>query len=115
MKRRPHRSLALAALLLAAALPTCTSIEAAQHYRSGTVALDRDDPALAVEELERAAVLEPDAAHIQNHLGIAYERVGRRDDALRAYERAVELDCENQAAQANLVKAKDARAAASVP
>lgn len=109
-----RRHAALAALL-AIALPACASIEATQHYRSGTAALDRGETAAAVAELERAAWLAPDAAYVQNHLGIAYEQAGRRDDALRAYERAVELDCTNDAAQANLVRVKVPLAARAAP
>lgn len=106
---------AILASLLAITLPACASIEAAQHYRSGTVALDRGETATAVAELERAASLEPDAAHVQNHLGIAYEQAGRRADAVQAYERAVALDCENDAAQANLRRTKGAPVANAAP
>jgi Flp pilus assembly protein TadD len=108
-------STAVAALLLVIVLPACASLEASQLYRSGTAALDRGDAARAVADLERAAVLAPDAAHIQNHLGIAYEQAGRRDAAVRAYERAVALDCENESAQANLAKAKAVPAEAPLP
>ncbi len=94
------RSIALA--LVAGCLVACAGLEAARLEASGRAALDRGDDARAVAELERAAALAPEAAHIQNHLGIAYEQAGRPDDALRAYERAVELDCENEAATANL-------------
>jgi len=103
------------AVLLAIALPACASIESARHYRDGSAALDRGEPATAVAELERAAALTPDASHVQNHLGIAYEEVGRHDDAVRAYERAVALDCDNGAAQANLERTQGEHAAASHP
>jgi Flp pilus assembly protein TadD len=90
----------LVILLLAAT--GCASLEAVRLERSGRAALDRGDAAAAVADLERAAVLAPGASAIQNHLGIAYEQAGRREDAVRAYERAVALDCENEAAAANL-------------
>jgi Flp pilus assembly protein TadD len=92
----------LAIALLAAGLAGCAQVEASRLLRSGSAALDRGEPARAVAELERAAALAPQASAVQNHLGIAYERSGRPSDARRAYERAVELDCENEAARANL-------------
>ena len=94
-------ALALAMLLAATAL-ACAGVEAVRLERSGRAALDRGDAATAVTDLERAAALAPAASAIHNHLGIAYEQAGRRDDAERAYARAVELDCENEAAVANL-------------
>ena len=53
----------------------------------------------------------PDASEIQNHLGLAYVEAGREADALRAFQRAVALDCDNQAARQNL-RAAEARAGA---
>jgi Flp pilus assembly protein TadD len=94
------RPLALLAVLCAAT--ACASLEAGRLYRSGSEALDRGDSARAIVDLERAAALAPEASEVQNHLGIAYEEDGRPEDALRAYERAVELDCDNQAARRNL-------------
>jgi Flp pilus assembly protein TadD len=102
----------VAPLLLAAALSACASIEAASLERSGLAALDRGDPAGAIADLERAAALAPGASAIQNHLGIAYEQAGRHDDALRAYQQAVELDCDNAAAQVNLDALREGAAAA---
>lgn len=96
--RRPVFACAL--LLLAAA--GCASLEAARAFRRGTAALDRGEAARAVAELERAAALAPEASAVHNHLGIAYEAAGRPAEARRAYRRAVEIDCGNQAAQRNL-------------
>jgi Tfp pilus assembly protein PilF len=73
----------------------------AQHYSAGTDALSRSDGAFAVSELEQAAVLVPHASEIQNHLGLAYWADGRQDAARVAFEKAIELDCENLAAQTN--------------
>jgi Flp pilus assembly protein TadD len=94
------RLLVLAACVAIAA--GCAGFEAARLEQSGRAALDRGDATAAVADLERAAALAPHASAIQNHLGIAYEQAGRRADAERAYERAVELDCDNGAAKANL-------------
>jgi Flp pilus assembly protein TadD len=91
----------MAVLLLALPL-ACAHVESSRLFESGTAALDRGDAAVAIGDLERASALTPDVSAIQNHLGIAYERSGRDADARRAYEKALELDCDNAAAQENL-------------
>jgi Flp pilus assembly protein TadD len=96
---RTRRALAAALCLL---IFGCRAIEGARLYRAGTDALERGDTEGAVRSLERAAEQAPDRSEIQNHLGIAYLASGRRDDALRAFERAVALDCDNVAARRNL-------------
>ena len=80
----------------------CSNWQASQFYQSGSHALDEGDSRRAVSDLEQAALLKPDSSEIQNHLGIAYERSGQPAAALAAFERAVELDCDNAAASANL-------------
>jgi Flp pilus assembly protein TadD len=80
----------------------CSAIEGARLYREGTRALEAGDAAHAVNALERAAERAPEASEVQNHLGLAYLASGRRGDAVRAFERAVALDCDNAAAQHNL-------------
>ena len=87
---------------LAAGLLGCASFEGARLFHDGTDALERGDTEAAVDSLERAAERAPDVSEVQNHLGIAYLASGRRDDALRAFERAVALDCNNVAARRNL-------------
>lgn len=87
---------------LALLLAGCASFDATRAFHNGTNALERGEHERAVAELERAAALVPDSSAVQNHLGIAYEASGRPEDARRAYERAVELSCENEAAQRNL-------------
>jgi tetratricopeptide (TPR) repeat protein len=76
----------------------------ARHYTAGTEALERNDDALAIAELEQAAVLVPHASEIQNHLGIAYWSDGRPQSAQVAFEKAIELDCDNDVARANLAQ-----------
>ena len=93
---------AILGALACSAIVGCASIEATRFYRSGTDALDRGESQRAIADLEHAAELAPDISAIQNHLGIAYEEAGRTDDAQRAYERAVALDCDNRAAENNL-------------
>jgi len=91
--------LACAFLLVA---PACAAYRAAKLYESGTDALDRGEVEHAIADLESAAALVGHASEIQNHLGLAYTEAGRRDAALAAFRRAVELDCGNAAAQHNL-------------
>ena len=89
-------------LALAAGTTACATFEGARLYRRGTGALDRGDPEQAVTLLERAAQRVPNASEIQNHLGLAYAAAGRDAEARAAFERAVDLDCSNQAAASNL-------------
>ena len=87
-----------AALAVGLALCGCASFQGARLYRSGTDALERGETARAIADLERAAGLVRHASEVQNHLGLAYEAAGRPEAAQRAFERAVELDCNNAAA-----------------
>ena len=91
-----------AAVALAAAASGCASVEGGRLYTSGTEALDRGDVESAVDALQRAAALVPQASEIQNHLGLAYQAAGRSNEARAAFERAVDLDCDNLAARHNL-------------
>jgi Flp pilus assembly protein TadD len=110
MDRAPNFASAAVVFALCAAVAGCADLEARRFYRAGTDALDRGDSQRAVADLERAAALEPEISAIQNHLGIAYEDAGRSEDALLAYERAVALDCDNRAAEANLRELRARRA-----
>jgi Flp pilus assembly protein TadD len=84
----------------------CTSLQGARLYARGSEALERGDVPAAVADLERAAALVPEASEVHNHLGLAYARAGREGDALREFERALELDCDNEAARHNLAAAQ---------
>lgn len=88
--------------MLALALSGCAEWRGARLYQSGTEALDRGESERAIADLERAAQQVPQASEIQNHLGLAYAAAGRDEEALRAFRRAVDLDCENAAAAHNL-------------
>jgi Flp pilus assembly protein TadD len=92
-------------LVLAGALVTgagCAGFQGARLYRSGSDALDHGETARAIDDLERAAKLVPHASEVHNHLGLAYAQAGRDSEALGAFERAVELDCDNASAAHNL-------------
>lgn len=108
----PLLAIALAALACAGS-PPVRALRAARYYAAGTRALDRGDTREAIGALEQAARFVPDASEIQNHLGLAYWSDGRSDEALRALERAVELDCGNEAARANLARLRTEREAAT--
>jgi Flp pilus assembly protein TadD len=103
------------AIALALSLAGCASYQGARLYQSGTAALDRDEPERAIADLERAAELVPAASQVQNHLGLAYAAAGRDQDALLAFRRAVELDCDNGAAVQNLRGAEQRRTAGAQP
>jgi len=108
------RIVAMPVVVLLLGLVGCASLEGARLYRSGTSALDHGEPERAVADLERAALLVPQASEVQNHLGLAYAQLGRSQAAERAFRRAVELDCENAAARENL-HAAELRAAVAKP
>ena len=91
-------------------LPPVRAIRAARYYAAGTQALDRGDAPVAITELERAVALMPDVSEIHNHLGLAYWSDAREEAAERELERAVELDCDNEAARLNLERLRAARA-----
>jgi len=88
--------------LACSSFPPVQAIRAARYYAAGTRALDRGEAGIAIVELERAVALRPDASEIHNHLGLAYWSDGREGVAEREFERAVELDCDNEAARVNL-------------
>ena len=119
MTTRPARGAAtvvlVAALLGGLQLVACAGFEGARLYQSGTRALDRGEPVRAVSDLERAAELVPEASEVQNHLGLAYAAAGRDDDARRAFQRAVDLDCDNHAALENLLVTQRKTAAGEAP
>jgi Flp pilus assembly protein TadD len=102
-RRGVSRLLLVLALCSVAA---CATVDGARLFRSGTAALDRGDPAAAVRDLEGAARVLPESSAVHNHLGLAYAAGGREADALREFERAVAIDCTNDAAQANLAQAR---------
>lgn len=103
MKKGPlRRGVVLVVIAACATLLGCQSYRGARLYQSGSAALERGAAERAAVDLERAARLVPQGSEIQNHLGLAYGALGRDDDALLAFRRAVELDCDNEQALHNL-------------
>ena len=98
----PTAVLALALMLALTSGVGCASFQGAKLYRSGTLALERGETQRAIADLERAAVLVPDASEVHNHLGLAYSAAGRTLEATDAFQYAVDLACDNLAAQQNL-------------
>lgn len=104
-------SIAIAvSLLLGVSLTGCTGFRAARLYQDGTRALNAGNGEVAVMRLQEASRLEPEASEIQNHLGLAYAIAGHPEQALAAFQRAVDLDCSNAAAAKNLAAARAAEA-----
>lgn len=101
-------ALALSTIACSTSSPV-RSIRAARYYASGTRALEHGDAQIAIADLERAVALMPDASEIHNHLGLAYWSDEREEAAVREFERAVELDCDNEAARANLERSRAER------
>lgn len=95
-----------ATTLLLCLLAACATVDATRLFRSGTAALDRGDALTAVRDLEAAARLLPESSAVHNHLGLAYDAAERHGEALREFERAVAIDCDNQAARTNLASAR---------
>ena len=97
------------------ALGGCAAWQGARLYQSGTRALEAGDAATALTDLREAARLVPDASEVQNHLGLAWLANGDEVRAKASFERALELDCDNEAARVNLeqVEASPSPTAAS--
>ena len=106
-------ALAMTVLSVGCGLGPARAVAGARAYAEGTAALDSGDQAFAIRRLERAAELVPHGSEIQNHLGLAYWSSGQPETAREAFERAIELDCDNAAARANLTRL-DAEASVAV-
>lgn len=104
MEPRPTRSRlrALLAGLSLATAPACASFRAARLYHRAGAALDAGLPEEAPRDLGAAAALEPGASESQNHPGLAYLALERREEVRRAFERAPELHCDDDDARQNL-------------
>jgi Tfp pilus assembly protein PilF len=103
MKSRAGLGLVVASLLLVVSVPVLadqrdkakTQVEFA--IKVAQKGLWKD----AAMRFEAATVADPSYAAAWNNLGIAYEQLGRFDDARRAYEKAMELDPDNNFIKVN--------------
>jgi protein O-mannosyl-transferase len=68
-----------------------TAEGAAIHEFLGGAELAEGDPSEAVKELEQAARYSPTYIPVQINLGIAFQKLGRLDEAAAHYRRAIEL------------------------
>ena len=91
--------------------PALDGLRGARLYASGSEALEAGDAERAIDALEAAARLVPHASEIQNHLGLAYWQNEEFDRAAAAFDRAIELDCDNDAARVNRAQLLEANAA----
>ena len=61
-------------------------------YHLGNLELARANAAAGVALLRQAAARNPEAAHVQQRLGVAYKRLGEWGNAAEAFERALAID-----------------------
>lgn len=80
---------ALATMMTALAVPAMAQEDARAHFLRGEAAYETGDYETAAQEWQRAYQLDPRPA-LQYNLAQAYERLGRLDDAVRAYRIYIE-------------------------
>ena len=68
------------------------SKNAEELCEAGNLGCARGDWQLAVRVYQLAIGLDPKTTRFHINLGVAFERIGRLDDAIATYERAIELD-----------------------
>ena len=96
--------LVLAALLLTAAVTPAAADareDAKKQVEFGISVAQRGLWREAIMRWERAAKIDPTYAAAYNNLGIGYEHEGDLDKARAAYEKALELDPDNQLIKQN--------------
>jgi tetratricopeptide (TPR) repeat protein len=68
-----------------------------QHFRNeGNEKMEAAQYEAALDDYEKALVIDPDNGTVWVNLGAAYQNLGDYDQAIDAYERARELDPENE-------------------
>ncbi len=87
------------------ALPVDVSHGAA-HNNLGTVHLQRGKYYLAAWEFQYATKLMPTQPQPRNNLGLLYERVGRLDDAVTWYGKAIDLEPDSPVFLGNAARAR---------
>lgn len=68
---------------------------AKSHVLKGRILMERGELEGAIDSFNKAATLDPTFVDAPYYLGIAYERVNKREQALAAYEKAAELEPAN--------------------
>jgi Tfp pilus assembly protein PilF len=71
-------------------------------FSNGTTYLVKGDFTKALDNLMKAAKLDPERSDIQNNLGMAYYFKGKKNTALKKIKLAIKLDKANTEARANL-------------
>lgn len=61
-------------------------------YAAGVKAVEAKDWKVAVTQLKKAEVRNPDSADLHNYLGFSYRHLKQYDPAFRHYKRALEID-----------------------
>lgn len=62
---------------------------------AGAIHVDQGKFDVGLEELQKAAQLDPQSAQVHGALGKAYRQQGRMDDAKKEYQQAIDLDDDN--------------------
>lgn len=93
---------AAAALLLALSVWTGCAPSGQRSLQSGVRLLHQGQYASAIDKLKVASELLPQHAQVWNHLGLAYHGGRQPDNAIFAYQKALELNRDLAAARFNL-------------
>jgi superkiller protein 3 len=94
MTRTIHRLLpALAIVVGALAGPAAAQApDAEMSFNSGLTHLRENRPQLALEEFKRAVKGDPKSPYFQKGLGLAYTQLGKFDDAIAAFRKALSIN-----------------------
>ena len=103
MLTRTLRTIAFALLVLAVAAPAFADrrSEAKMHVEFGFAVAKIGQWKEATYRWLKAVEIDPTYAAAWNDLGIAYEQQGKFEEALKAYEKAIKLDKDNQMIRQN--------------
>jgi tetratricopeptide (TPR) repeat protein len=106
MDKKFFVSLLLAAVF-AAILGSCSSPPIKDQVKLGVWAAEKDLWDEAIFRWKKALQANPDSAAGHNNLGVAFEKKGQFDDALKEYEAALKLDPNNSYVKSNYQNCKE--------